>query len=218
MEDLCAKIGGARGYYTWLTSVCMPGIEGDLARAFLTELGTSLAGIRASEFAKIFETARRATLARRAGGKLYAFLHGHAILDRMGCPHDPHYFSQYNRASFDPRPGVDAPAGDLILFIGHAGLPIGDGFEKHAYPDAWRKTGATITWSFGRINDATFHEDAARIRTDEISIDQHMYEGDGSVDLPGYPIRVFPTSGVTSETVLWMVNAEVHRLVKASGW
>ncbi|MBN1421087.1 MAG: hypothetical protein JXP34_20110 [Planctomycetes bacterium] len=32
---------------------------------------------------------------------------------------------------------------------------------------------------------------------------------------PGYPIRVLPTSGVTSEAVLWMINAEIVRLLAA---
>ena len=46
------------------------------------------------------------------------------------------------------------------------------------------------------------------ILTDEVYIDQHWAFGDAVVEVPGYDVKILPTSGVISEAVLWMVCAE----------
>ena len=190
--------------------------SGEFGRAFLSGLARSLDGIRTTEFADIRQAAELASDARLAGKKVYVFVHGHAIKDRMGCPHDPGYFTQYNEGWFDPRPGVELKSGDFLMYIGHGGMPTWGKFDKHNYLVAWREAGVKMVWSFGDMNHESFESSVGRIRDDEIFIDQHMYQGDACVPVPGHPIDIIPTSGVTSEAVLWMVNAEYHRLLNDS--
>jgi len=68
-----------------------------------------------------------------------------------------------------------------------------------------RKAGATIAWSFTTYRG----EHRAGVAPDELLIDQHWDFGDAAVEVPGYPFKAFPISGVICEAVLWMVNAEV---------
>ena len=47
----------------------------------------------------------------------------------------------------------------------------------------------------------------------EIFIDQHWRFGDAVATVPGYDIKIFPTSGVIADAALWMVNAEMFALL-----
>jgi len=47
---------------------------------------------------------------------------------------------------------------------------------------------------------------------DESFIDQHWKLGDAVVEVPGYDIKILPTSGVVTETILRMVESEIVRI------
>ena len=70
--------------------------------------------------------------------------------------------------------------------------------------------------------DETFDKARARVRDDELFVDQcwpaiidpENPNGGCTASIPGYPINILPATGVTAEAVLWMINAELHWLLR----
>ena len=71
-----------------------------------------------------------------------------------------------------------------------------------------REAGATLIWSMTDYKPDLI----AALPAEEIVINQHWAFGDAVVPLPGYDVKILPTSGVIAEAVVWMVHAEMLRM------
>jgi hypothetical protein len=181
---------------------------GQLGREFIRELRVDLEKVHDQEMADVAAAARQAVAARRNGKGVYAFVHGHGILHQMiGFPTDPGYFTQLNTGWFSQRPDIRLSEGDFVLCIGFDMRFNGWKFGK--WDEEARSAGATLAWSF-----ADYKKEHVEAVGDEIFISQHWDFGDAVVEVPGYDVRILPTSGVVSEAVLWMVNAEMLGLLQ----
>lgn len=180
---------------------------GRLGRTFIRELRKDLKKVRKYEMADIRAAAALAAKARRNGRNLYVFLHGHAVLRQMGCAYDPGYFLQINKNWTRVEDGFRFEPGDFILCIGFDNLFRGasyDGFAQKA-----REAGVTLVWSITTYKKA----EVDAVAPGELLIDQHWDFGDAVVPVPGYDIKILPTSGVIAEAILWMINAELHTIL-----
>lgn len=179
--------------------------------AFIDRTLENTARIRARELAAIRAVAQAAFEARKNGKKLYVFPHNHVLLDRPGTFRDPNYFVRISKGWFDAREDIAVRAGDLVFCMAfnrtYAHPEWGD-FVKNV-----RQRGGRLIWS---LTDQDPDEISA-LPKQELVIRQHWHYSDAVVDIPGYEVRMLPTSGVVSEAIYWMVNAELHALIEASG-
>lgn len=161
-------------------------------------------GLNDYEMAKVRRLAGLAIETRRAGKAVCCFVHGHALLGHVPYPPaDPGFFKRVNRSWFDQDKSIRLNAGDLVFCVGFdsvfQGKQWGE-FAEHA-----RRAGAKLAWSLTTYRT----EDIHTIPADELLIDQHWALGDAVAAMDGYDIKILPTSGVLSEAVYWMVNAEL---------
>ncbi len=191
-----------------------PGVVG---RRFLDELREDLAQVREQETDNLRAVATLAAQAGTAGRGVYAYLHGHALLREIGCAHDPGYFTQINDNWYHQREDIQLEPGDFVFCVGYDCLFRGDDEPRRwgYFAERARKADATLAWSITSYKP----EETAAILPGEIFVDQHWDFGDAVVPLPGYDIKILPTSGVVSEAVFWMVTAELHRiLIARASW
>ena len=183
--------------------------QGRLGGAFLGELRKDLAAFHEHEMDKVRKLADLAVKTQKEGRGVYVFAHSHALVFDVGCAHDPGYFKQINKDWFTTRPDIELKAGDLVFGLGFD--TIFRGKEWSNFDDKARKAGATLVWS---ITDYK-KEEIQAIPPGEMLIDQHWDFGDAVVEVPGYDIKILPTSGVIVEQIMWGLNAEVHGLLCA---
>ena len=178
-----------------------------LGGRFLDALRADLDAVAEKELPAIRRVASMAMRARRDGGTLYAYLHGHAHAGSLGGDHDPGYFTRINSPrGVAPRAGLAPEPGDLVFCLGFDALFEGDFFDHFAR--RMREKGVGLAWSV-----AVNHPRHDYGRPDgEPLIDQHWAYGDASVRVPGYPLKILPTSGVIGQAILWMVQAEMLAL------
>jgi len=177
--------------------------SGVLGARFIRALREDLKSVRDTELDDVRAVAKIANETRSNGGTLYAFLHGHALQNCVNGPHDPGLFRKANRGWFDLRWNVEPDEGDLLFCLGFDRLFDGGRFGTLAQD--MRRNGVKLAWSVS-VNDP--QNDYSR-PDDEPLIDQKWPYGDASVPLPGYPFKILPTSGVISQSIFWMVQAEM---------
>jgi len=183
---------------------------GAVAREFLRETRRSLAALHAEDMPAIVKVAELAVRTRQAGRQVWTFAHGHAITRHVGCPHDPGYFKQINRGLFGLKRDAVIERGDFVFCVGYDRI-----FQGWYFKDAterMRKAGAVLAWSMTDYNTDP-NTGPAAIGSDEILIGQHWAFGDAVATVPGYDAKIIPSSGVISEAVLWMTEAEMMRLL-----
>jgi len=180
---------------------------GQLGREYLRELRADLRTVHDKEMADIRKVAGLAVETRKAGKGVYAFTHGHAILQRLRGPGNPGYFTQINRSWVALRRDIKLRRGDLVYCVGFDQLFGGSWFRD--FDKRAREAGAQLAWSISACRKG--HTDS--LPPDEPLIDQHWDFGDSVVVVPGYEIKILPVSGVIAEAALWMVNAEIHTMV-----
>lgn len=184
---------------------------GQLGRAYLDAVRTALRTLYANEVGRIVQVADWAMDARAAGRTVYTFSNGHGPLLDPGGPHDPRYFRQLSTDEYTVDPTVTLAAGDVILYIGQGGMPVEWGsFQGRDLPGDWRRAGVKVAWSFGNLWTREFCRQISMIQPEEPFLDQHFAYADASVWIEGYPLGILPTSGITSEAVLWLATAELH--------
>ncbi len=183
-----------------------PVAAGRLAGAYLAKVREETAAFFAKERDTILTAATRMADTHRDGGNLWAFLHNHSLLaSQINYPHSPNLIRKINGGWFDMRIGMDKLGpDDVILCIGFDRRFHGWRFEN--WDQEVRETGATLIWSF-----ALRSEEDRRVlaENDELLIDQHWAHGDAVVSVPGYDIKILPSSGVACHAVLWGVHAEL---------
>jgi len=181
---------------------CVAGAE------FLRELRKDLAALHAKEMRKIRAVADLAAKTRDIGRTTYIFAHGHAFMAQIGCAHDPGYFTQINADWFRVKEGIKIEPGDFVFCLGFNVVLRGKQFND--FDQTARRAGARLAWSI----TSYIKDEVKAIPRGEILIDQHWAFGDAVVTVPGYDVKMLPTSGVLAEAVLWMVNAELFNTLR----
>ena len=198
------------------TNPVAPVAAGRLGEAYLKALRDRLAFLSGIENAKIREAAKRASAARRAGRTAYAHLHGHSVMHTLKRPDNPGLLADLGADWDKPGKNVVLKAGDFILMVGYDWLC--QGTHCHDLAAKAREAGVGVAWCFTDYRK----EEVAAVAAGEIWINQHWELGDAEVTVPGYDVKILPISGVISEAVLGMVEAEMMALgetapVAASG-
>lgn len=184
-----------------------PPIEaGKLAKEYLRIVREEVQNFFEKERENIIEVACTLGKAHASGKKLWGFYHNHAlIMGQNQYPLSPMLIQQLSNGWFDMRVGMDQLGeSDVIFCIGFDRRFNGWKFES--WDQDVRATGATLLWSFAarRAEDIEVLE-----ANNEPLIEQHWAHGDAVVEVPGYDIRILPSSGVICHAVLWSVNAEL---------
>jgi hypothetical protein len=191
-----SKIGGAKFHEETPQSVP----AGELGTQYLTELRKNLQQLVANELPDIRKAAELANQTRQAGGTCYVMGIGHAIQPLYGSRPRPGYFQPLE---IDPKLSHELKPNDFLLNVGYAVLPADPAFASLL--ESLKSSGANAVWSITTY----LPDEVKRLPAGDIVIDQYWAAGDADVSLPGYPIKIIPTSGVMAETVFWMVNAEM---------
>jgi hypothetical protein len=185
---------------------------GVLGRQFLAGVRKSLSAVHEQDMGNIKAVAKLAADALKAGRKAHIFAHGHAIRSHIGLPHDPGFFHQVNSDLFDLKKEPGISPGDFVFCLGYDRV-----FEGWYFEDAttrMRKAGATLAWSMTDYNnklDANIGPVA--LPKGEIVVGQHWELGDCSATVPGYDVKILPPSGVVSEAILYMTEAEMLKIL-----
>jgi uncharacterized phosphosugar-binding protein len=179
---------------------------GDLARQYLQQLRRSLTLLRDHDLGAVRRVAEQAQAAQKAGRRTHIFTHGHSIRFDIGIPHDPGFFHQVNRGLFDLREDHGVAQGDFVFCLGYD--MVFKGWYFGDVVDRLRATGASLAWSMTDYNQDPVNGPAA-IPAGETIIWQHWAMGDAVATVPGYDVKILPTSGVIAEAILWMVQSEM---------
>lgn len=181
---------------------------GKAGRDYIDRVIENLERVRERELGNIRAVAQAASEAMRNGRKLYIFPHNHILLDRSGCYRDPNYFVRISRGWFKQRRDIRVMPGDFIFCIGFTRTY--ESREWGSFVERTRRRGGLIAWS---LTDQ-YPEQIAALPERELVIRQHWHYSDAVVEVPGYEIKIVPGSGVVSEAIMWMVNAELHELLE----
>lgn len=176
---------------------------GEAGAQYLAMLRHDLAAVYGSELGRVQQLAEQAVATRKAGHTVYLFPLNHVLVrGNHGGPFDPGYFTRLNDGWHQVLPGRSPAAGDFVFV---------DGFDSvrpvQELVTSWRAAGARLAWSL-----ATYDIGAGDVGVGELLIDQHWRRGDAVVEVPGYDIKILPTSGVIGEAILRLVEAEMVRL------
>jgi len=191
-------------YRKWHAKSIPPVREGRLARAWLAMARKRLRSLRARELSDIRQAARRAVQCRQASGSCHVASTGHAPVYLTDSPSDAGLFRKVGGSPAPGTPDVIGPK-DFVFVLGYHSLM---NEAPYHLADRVRKAGASVAWSA-----ATYRPEAIRTRPGEIFIDAQWEYGDADVDLPGYDVRILPTSGLLAVTLYGMVNAEIFELL-----
>lgn len=182
---------------------------GRFGQEYLTALRHDLGQIHDLEMDRIRQAAQQAIATRDAGGTLYSYMQGHITMDLYPHPHDPGYFQNFERNWGTMRRDIKLAKGDFVLCLGQSVVFRGPDYEDFA--DMARKAGAKLVWAFSDFNK----EEVDAVAPGELWINTHYERGDATVTMPGYDIKILPTSGVLQGAILWMVNSEMLGILES---
>jgi len=171
---------------------------GKPGRDYLSEVAAIIRRIHTNERSRIASVAAAAAETVAAGGRFYVCGAGHATHYAPDLLTDPFTFTFIGEG--ETGPGFER--GDVLFLVGYdehwlepqLGPVSREGRRKHA----------KLAWSLSRYGASR----VAGVMADETLIDQHWALGDAVVTVPGYDVKILPSSGVVAEAVLWMVAAE----------
>ena len=176
---------------------------GALGREYLAKLDANVRAVFVGERSALRQAAERAARAQAQGGRLYAYLVGHATALQPGIPGDPGLFSALHAAAGPSGGALSLTPSDFVLCVGYDRIPAGESNAEIA--EKVRAAGAAVAWSFTDYRP----EEVKAVRPGETYIDQRWPLGDAVVTVPGYDVRILPTSGVISCGLYWAINAGV---------
>lgn len=204
-KDRAEKLKGVR-FEEQAPAPIKPGV---LGKAYLNAARSDLGTFYKAERENLEKASRLAFETARQGRKVYAFLHGHAIvMDQLTYPSSAGVFTQLNPNNwFAQNPKFTLGQGDFVLCVGYASRFYDGDFK--AWDDSARKAGATLVWSF---TDYQAGEVQAVRDAGELWINQYWAYGDAVVEIPGYELKAFPTSGLIAMAVLRLIEAGVFGL------
>ena len=179
---------------------------GRLGKQYLSALSASLRSLATTEAPAIEAAASHCADAVAAGRRVFPFLISHFPPHQWGAPGDPMLMQP-------PRPTSDGSVKPAEVEA--AGLESGDvflliGYVRRAGVAATRvkELGGTIvecvTNDTAEPSDRTTVEEATGAPAD-LYINPHWHYGDAVVEVPGYDVRVMPTSGVLQTAIYWAI-------------
>jgi len=195
-----------------------PITAGVLAKAYLHSMRSRLAKLQQRQAATITRIAQLAVERRRQGKHLFMVggAHGAAYLTE-GSNH-PGLFEditqrwrQQHAKDYPPgHPKIAFEPGDILLVVGYDYVPNTGGWFNLA--DKARQGGATLILCI-----ATFRPDQmSQVKPGDVLLDMPWGLGDADVSLPGYDVKILPTSNVLAAAVYGMINAETSALASAA--
>lgn len=174
---------------------------GQLGGEYLATLKANLEAIHREEMDDIRTVAAIANRTREIGGTNYVITMGHAMQTLLAV--EPSLFTEL----MPEQPLAHEPNGnDFIYYVGYSVFVQNNIGWDHLL-GVVRDGKATVAWSVATYNPV----EMSTIPEGDIIIDQHWAEGDADITVPGYDIKIIPTSGVLAETTFWMVNAEMRK-------
>ena len=177
---------------------------GQLGAGYLDRLGAILRALRNEEATAIDQVARACMDVRKAGHNVQAWLISHYPHYQPGAPGDPELIQPLTRFSGEVPP-VDEVArvlkpGDLFLFIGYYRRPV------EVY-EAARRAGAKIV----EVITGTTVPETMDPQPDYVIHPKWPY-GDSLVPVPGYDVKILPSSGIVQAAIYWAVAGSMAAL------
>jgi uncharacterized phosphosugar-binding protein len=168
---------------------------GKLGNEYLSELSGLLKSVRIAGRAQMAAVAKSASEARSAGHEFYVCGSGHATK----FPPDASGLFEFIP---EGTTGTPFKPGDFLFCVGYDAhwLPM----QLAPVSDECRKLGGRLAWALTTYGGRP----VPGVEPGETVIDQQWQLGDAIVEVPGYDIKILPSSGVISDAVLWMVAAD----------
>ena len=178
---------------------------GLLGKAYLDNLRGVLKEIGDKSWKNLDAAANRAAETIQAGGKVYIAAYGHYPPQHHGgqLPQDPGLFARLNTG----KKFAEMTDKDYAIVIGYSWGPVSEIWGDNG---ALRKAGRGTAWVL-----TGFGLKSEEFGPNDILIDQRWAEGDALVSAPGYDVRFLAPSGVTAETILWALTAQVQQDLQA---
>lgn len=177
---------------------------GQYGHAYLQAVRQQFAAVRARELPQLAAVAETLAAARRQQRQIALFSVANIPLNyQKSVPADPGYFTPITMQWFDAPEQVTLTKGDLLLCIAPVALYQGDNWQRFA--EKMRERGTTLVWMVG----ATPAEELATLPTEELVMKQHWSLPDAAITMAGTELAILPTSGVVTEAMFQMLNAEL---------
>lgn len=178
-----------------------PIAAGELAAAYLDEIGACLRAVRDREVATIGEVADACAEVMARGRDIWAFLISHFPCHQAGAPGDPGFMRRLSILHGETPDLAELEKllqpGDLFFFLGYYRRPVS------AYELA-RRRGCPIV----EVIAGTDKAESAGPLPDYVIQPGWPYR-DALVAVPGYDISILPASGIMQTAVYWGVVAEI---------
>ena len=170
---------------------------GELAQTYLNKIAEYYRGLRQNERGNIEKVAQACLQVRKNGHEIHVFLTPHFPLYQPGAPGDPGYMQPFEHMSGLAPPQEQLKSvlkpGDLFFFLGYYRRQVA------AY-EAARQVGAQIV----EVISGTGTPETAPPFPDYVIHPQWPY-GDAVVVIPGYDVKMFPSSGLIQSAIYWAV-------------
>lgn len=174
---------------------------GQLGNTYLDEINNCFRTLCDQEIQAIEQTAQACADVRQSGHRIHAFLISHFPIYQAGAPGDPKFMERLDDISAET-PGQEeleekVQPGDLFFFLGYYRRPI------QAYETVHSRQGLIAEIITG---------------TDEADLDDPLPDyiirpgwpyADSLVAVPGYDIRILPSSGILQTAIYWAVVGEM---------
>jgi hypothetical protein len=175
---------------------------GKLALQYLTACRKQISQFLTTQPAQVRKAARRMARCAGTGGMIWTSTSSHVL--RNDCVAPAHLPILWVGRDYTYRQSALRPvAEDMLLWMGYLHFPT-----KPVKAAADRKVGCVVVSVEGPPADAG---------SGVIHIASCWKAYDSAVDLPGYPIRILPTSGILHTLQWYSLMAELARLTAASG-
>jgi hypothetical protein len=179
-----------------------PIAAGTLTRAYLTEIRANIRRFEAKQSEKIVRAAGLIVDEFKAGRKTVVATQGHAPWTYVGLYEDARWAQAHDIDAVAPQQveayRTKAPEGALVLRLGYSGLN-----QKDAALFAEKKQRVMLIAAPSPRPEFQVPADLL------LNIDMEWPDGDATVAIEGYPIKVLPPSGIMQVVAYEDVNVEV---------
>lgn len=176
-----------------------------LGKSYLQELANSFQSLRDHESGVIAEVSRVAAKTLRDGHNVHAFLVQHFPIHQHGAPGDPVLIQRIERSAGET-PSTSQleeklKSGDLFMMVGYYRRP------REAYAVAHGRGVRTV-----EVISGTDEPERGGPQPDYV-IRPYWPYGDAVVAVPGYDVKILPSSGIVQAAIYWaVVGSMVHEL------
>ena len=176
--------------------------DGQLGRAFLSRISGIFRALLEGEVDSIERVAQVCARVRNEGKTIHAGLISHFPMYQAGAPGDPGHMQRLEplaaETPSEKELELKLKQGDLFFFLGYFRRPTS------AYRTA-RQAGALIVEVIAGAGEPEEGDPMPDYR-----IRPHWPYGDSLVSVPGYDIRVLPSSGIVQTAVYWAVQGSIR--------